>query len=488
MRILNADVMPKSNFRHTTEFSTMTEEIRSKRFLFDVNSLVVGELSSIDEAGKIKEGEYFGMMSRTKPVFKPRFSLVPRMLVFQTTHRCNLKCRYCFVEKHRSRDMDMSFATGKSMVDYLFPKRESMEGAKFGFFGGEPMMNWPFVVQMVRYITGRAYPTVPHFGMTTNGTLIAESNARFLRENGFSFVFSIDGPESIHNLNRRMGKVGSFDRAMEGLILLSNAGLGPSITLRATYTSDIIDSIVDSVIFLNKLVSDGLASHVDIQPAFLSETACIDKTKERERVTTEKLEQLDAAYLQIADWYVQEVKLGKKPIVHGITKFLERLLYCTPYGTECGAGQGYFSADAKGNLYSCHRVENSFIGNALYGGIDEELRAPWIDNRIYRRHKCMQCNIRFVCGGGCKEESIGHGGIIQEPYESSCTIKKCLFRAALWIMSACTKEELSKVVPPKQGKKGTPNDRDRNPSSQGTTNNPCQKCVDGGSQGDISKP
>jgi radical SAM protein with 4Fe4S-binding SPASM domain len=150
-------------------------------------------------------------------------------------------------------------------------------------------------------------------------------------------------------------------------------------------------------------------------------------------------------YLEAADWWIDRANSGKYPRWHNVHKSLERIFWAIHAGTECGAGVGYVGVNSKGEIFGCHRESNSFLGT-LVTGIDEKLRAPWLDNRIYNRTGCMTCGHRYACGGGCREDSLGDKGNIHEPSNVHCAFKDMWVRCAMWIMANCPKKVISQFV------------------------------------------
>lgn len=426
-------------------------KIGDARYIFDENSLAVAQLEEGEDPKSIPESTDFKVPY--KPFFQPFLVATAQYIVFQACHACNLRCKYCFVPDDATADI-MSFETARAAVDRLINPK--LDDWSVGFFGGEPLLNWDLIEQTVLYCEGRLFPKRAKFHVTTNGTLVTAKRADYLKRHNFSLIVSIDGPAHVHNSCRRFanGK-DSHDATMQGLNHLRDAGLGPRITLRATYTPETVKHIYESIVYLNQLVEQGYAGWVSLEPAFLSELQCIDRTKMKESVSSADLSEVEEQYKRVVDWYVQEVKAGKKPLFHNVTKTIERLLWRTPYGTECGAGSGYLSVNAKGGIYACHREANTRIGNLYTVGIDEGLRAKWRDNRIYLRERCLLCPIRYVCGGGCREESLNDSGDIRRAYQPACAMRTIFFKTAVRIMSEVDSEALAQIVPPPKGVEGS---------------------------------
>jgi len=297
--------------------------------------------------------------------------------------------------------------------------------------------------------------------------LIDDEKAKYLADNNFSFIVSIDGPEHLHNRFRKMkGGRGSFSDTMRGLETLNKHGIN-RITLRSTYLP-VETQVLERVVFLNDLCDQGMASWVSVEPACLTETRCIDNINPEFIFTEENTLALRDELYSVADWFISRVKADKQPRAHVINKTIERLLYKILSPSECGASVGYAAVGPDGRIFGCHREINSEIGHVDKGGIDEELRAKWIDNRSSSRPKCCKCDLQWVCGGGCREHAYGSGGEIKETNEIECLFKQLFFESAVHVMSECTREELEKFVPNPLRQK----------SKQRRISSPCDSCAD----------
>jgi len=130
-----------------------------------------------------------------------------RALVFEITERCNLQCKYCFYgDNYQSHDtrtnLDLSISNAIAVIEYLLPKWLSKNNHNpekeifIGFFGGEPLMNFPFIQELVSYIEELRKKTrlIFRFNMTTNGVLLNQY-VDFIVKHNFALTISIDGNE-----------------------------------------------------------------------------------------------------------------------------------------------------------------------------------------------------------------------------------------------------------------------------------------------------
>ena len=407
--------------------------VKGEHFVLDKNSLALWQLDSPDEKVPLCD---------KKPQFPhPPIATSFGMLVLENTQACPLACKYCFAQLYEDTKSHMSFETAKKAITMYGGPRDRRSPARIGFFGGEPLVNWQLIRDVVMFSEGY-FVQQPRFSVTTNAVLMTSEKARFLKEHGFSIIVSIDGPQELHDEYRIYpnGK-GSFEETLRGLKFLAEAGV-KSITLRATYTPH-HPAVYDRVVYLNELCDQGLARWVSVEPVCLTESHCI---REMRGFTEEEVQRLEPEYIKISEWAVKRYKDDKPFRFHNIVKMMERLLYCAHSPSECGAGNGYMSVSYDGGIWSCHRMNWGRIGD-LEHGIDEQLRAPWLDNRSYNREGCNECPIQWVCGGGCREASIGANRDIRKPYRVGCEFMKMFVRCAAWIISQAPKETLEKFIP-----------------------------------------
>ncbi len=177
-------------------------------------------------------------------------------IILEVTERCNLRCRYCiyepsFRQARNHGDKDMSWDIAFRAIDYLSNCSSSKEKVAVSFYGGEPLLRFPFIKECVKYAKARIPNNKLLFSMTTNGTLINSEIANFLSENGFAVHVSLDGPEVIHNENRIYpnGK-GSFLDVKTGMECLFDAydeqnkkRISISMVYSAPYSEEKLDKI-----------------------------------------------------------------------------------------------------------------------------------------------------------------------------------------------------------------------------------------------------
>ena len=409
------------------------------RVAFDCNSLCAVSLDP-DTADKLENsnGKFCGLLySKIAPTFLPPPTGPVRKLVFNLTHGCNLKCKYCFAADYEKSET-LSMETADKALR-LFGEKHAIDIA---FFGGEPLLAWARLVE----IAERAHELAHVRGVkcrlhvTTNGTLIDDIKAVTLRRLGVSVLLSLDGPEEIHNANRPAKNGDSFKQVMAGLNALKAAGLRPMA--RATFTDSDID-IAARLDFFHGLYEQGLISGVSIEPAILSEgcgampQCAIDK------------ESLTVAWHGAAEWYAAKFNTlpeDKRPVpLFYFRKLAQRLLNYQWMGNECGAGRGYLTVGPDGGLYACHRETGTRIGD-IENGPDGDKRAAWAGNCLDAHAECAGCWARYLCGGGCPQARVAVGGALDSAMPGVCAAKKIMIKEVVWLLAHLTPRQVERMV------------------------------------------
>lgn len=137
----------------------------------------------------------------------------PLSLTFKLTEKCNMRCKYCTYSDHYKytlpySDKGLDFETAKKAVDMymkLFAQNSNKNIRKapyFTFYGGEPLIGYNVMVEIVEYINVKYGEYKPNFLITTNGLLLNSDRAKFLKENNFYVSISVDGYKENHDRNR----------------------------------------------------------------------------------------------------------------------------------------------------------------------------------------------------------------------------------------------------------------------------------------------
>lgn len=149
------------------------------------------------------------------------------VVIWNLIRRCNLCCRHCYAI---SADHDFP---GELSTEQILATMEDLQS--FGvpaliLSGGEPLMH-PDIYEIGRRAKEHGF----YVGLSTNGTLINESNRQAVADVGFDYLgISIDGLEVTHDKFRQMD--GAFKASMAAIRECRD--LGVKVGMRFTVTSD----------------------------------------------------------------------------------------------------------------------------------------------------------------------------------------------------------------------------------------------------------
>ncbi|MBR6684180.1 MAG: thioether cross-link-forming SCIFF peptide maturase, partial [Firmicutes bacterium] len=206
----------------------------------------IEDIETLKEQGKLFSEDIFADVAWD---FKKRQSVV-KALCLHVAHDCNLACKYCFAEEgeyHGDRSI-MSLEVGKKALDFLIANSGSRHNLEVDFFGGEPLMNWEVVKQLVAY--GREQEKIHNknfrFTLTTNGVLLDEEVMDFCNKEMGNVVLSLDGRKEVNDCMRcsRNGK-GSYDLIVPKFQKMVEKRGDLEYYMRGTYTHYNTDFVND---------------------------------------------------------------------------------------------------------------------------------------------------------------------------------------------------------------------------------------------------
>lgn len=363
--------------------------------------------------------------------FKERETVV-KALCLHIAHDCNLACKYCFAEEgeYHGRRALMSFEVGKKALDFLVKNSGSRKNLEVDFFGGEPLMNFDVVKQLVAY--GRSLEEPYHkkfrFTLTTNGVLLNDDIIEFANKEMGNVVLSVDGRKEIHDMMRptRNGK-GSYDLIMPKFKKVAESRNQTNYYVRGTFTHNNLDFSKDVL----SLADEGF-EQISVEPVVAAET-------ESYAIRKEDLPQIFAEYDKLAAELVKRKKEGRgfnffhfMIDLNGGPCVYKRL-------SGCGSGCEYLAVTPWGDFYPCHQ----FVGEEkfLMGNVDEGITKPEISEmfkncNVYSKEKCKNCFAKFFCSGGCAANSYNFHGHINDTYDIGCEMQKKRVECAIMIKAA----------------------------------------------------
>ncbi|OLR63790.1 thioether cross-link-forming SCIFF peptide maturase [Anaerostipes sp. 992a] len=413
--------------------------------LFEDNSEdeIVKKLSKYDEKEvrevieEVKELKEEGMLF-TEDIYKDyifdvkKRSTVVKALCLHIAHDCNLACKYCFAEEgeYKGDRSLMSSEVGKKALDFLVENSGNRVNLEVDFFGGEPLMNFDVVKEIVAY--GRSLEKEHNkkfrFTLTTNGMLLNDEIMEFANKEMSNVVLSIDGRKEIHDLMRPTpnGK-GSYDIILPKFQKFAKLRGGKSYYVRGTFTRNNLDFCED-VLHMADLGFD----EISIEPVVAEEEAPY-------AIREEDLPKIFEQYDLLAKEMIKREKEGR-----GFT-FFHYMIDLTggPCVAKrlsgCGSGTEYLAVTPWGDLYPCHQFvgEDGFLLGNVFDGIQkQELVNEFKGCNVYTKEKCKDCFARFYCSGGCAANSYKFHGTLNDAYDIGCEMERKRVECALMIKAA----------------------------------------------------
>ena len=367
--------------------------------------------------------------------FKKRKTVV-KALCLHIAHDCNLACQYCFAEEgeYHGRRALMSFEVGKKALDFLIANSGNRRNLEVDFFGGEPLMNWEVVKQLVEY--GRSkekeYNKNFRFTMTTNGVLLNDEIMEYCNREMSNVVLSLDGRKEVNDKMRpfRGGK-GSFDLIVPKFQKFAEMRGDRDYYVRGTFTRHNLDFSKDVTEFADL----GFRS-MSIEPV-------VAKPEEEYAIREEDLPQIMEEYDHLAEEYIKRKKEGRGFNFFHFNIDLNQGPCVAKRLSGCGSGTEYLAVTPWGDLYPCHQFvgqEEFLLGNVDTGVTNERIRDEFKLCNVYAKDKCRNCFARFYCSGGCAANSYNFHGSITDAYDIGCAMQKKRIECAIMIKAALAED------------------------------------------------
>ena len=360
---------------------------------------------------------YVGEVKKRKTVVKA--------LCLHIAHDCNLACKYCFAEEgeYHGRRALMSYEVGRKALDFLIRNSGSRRNLEVDFFGGEPLMNWQVVKDLVAY--GREQEKVHdkhfRFTVTTNGVLLNDEIQEFINKEMDNVVLSLDGRKEINDQMRpfRNGK-GSYDLIVPKFQKLAESRNQEKYYIRGTFTRNNLD------------FADLGFKQMSIEPV-------VGEESDPYAIREEDIPKICEEYDKLAKIMIEREKEGKGFHFFHFMIDLEGGPCISKRLSGCGSGTEYLAVTPWGDLYPCHQ----FVGKEefLMGNVDEGITKPEIAEafrgcNVYSKEKCRNCFAKFYCSGGCMANAYHFEGSLNEAYDIGCEMERKRVECAIMIKAA----------------------------------------------------
>ena len=363
--------------------------------------------------------------------FKKRPTVV-KALCLHIAHDCNLACQYCFAEEgeYHGRRALMSFEVGRKALDFLIANSGNRRNLEVDFFGGEPLMNWQVVKDLVAY--GREQEKLHdkkfRFTLTTNGVLLNDEVMEFCNREMGNVVLSIDGRKEVHDKMRPFRKgAGSYDLIVPKFQQFAESRHQDKYYVRGTFTHYNLDFSED-VLHL----ADLGFKQISVEPV-------VAEPKEPYAIREEDLPKLFEEYDKLAVEMIRRHKSGEDFNFFHFMIDLEGGPCVAKRLSGCGSGTEYLAVTPWGDFYPCHQFvgnEKFLLGNVDAGILNTDIRDEFKCCNVYAKEKCRKCFARFYCSGGCAANAYNFSGDICGAYDIGCELQKKRIECAIMIKAA----------------------------------------------------
>lgn len=368
--------------------------------------------------------------------FKKRETVV-KALCLHIAHDCNLACRYCFAEEgeYHGRRALMSFEVGKKALDFLVAHSGNRVNLEVDFFGGEPLLNWQVVKDLVAYGRSLEKPNNKkfRFTLTTNGILLNDEIMEFANQEMANVVLSIDGRKEVNDRMRPYrGGQGSYDTIVPKFKKVAESRGQMNYYVRGTFTHNNLDFAEDV-----KHLADLGFQQISVEPV-------VAAPEESYALREEDLPRLLEEYDRLALELLERRKAGKGVNFFHFMIDLEGGPCVAKRLSGCGSGTEYLAVTPWGDFYPCHQFvgqEEFLMGNVEDGITRTDIRDEFKTCNVYAKEKCRECFARFYCSGGCAANSYNFNGNINGTYDLGCELQRKRIECAIMIKAALAGQE-----------------------------------------------
>jgi len=355
-----------------------------------------------------------------------------KSMCLNIAHDCNLRCEYCFAAQGdfgHGRKL-MPFEVGKAAIDFLIKHSANRHNLELDFFGGEPLMNFDVVKQVVEYARSveKEHNKNFRFTITTNGVLLDDDSIDFINREMSNVVLSLDGRKEVNDrLRPTVNKKGSYDIIVPKYQKLVEARGDKEYYVRGTFTKYNLD-FADDVMHLNELGFD----QISVEPVVTDPELPYALTEKDLPAIAEEYEKLSKLLIERKkngtgfNFFHFMIDLDQGPCA------IKRL-------RGCSCGNEYVAVTPEGDIYPCHQFvgnEKFLLGNVDEGILNTDIRDEFKCCNVYAKEKCRKCFARFYCSGGCAANAYNFSGDICGAYDIGCELQKKRIECAIMIKAA----------------------------------------------------
>ncbi len=387
------------------------------------------QVQGLKDSGKLFAPDTFESMAGT---LKQKTAGVVKALCLHVAHTCNLNCAYCFASQGKyngERDV-MSLEVGKRALDFLVENSGSRHNLEVDFFGGEPLMNFDVVKELVAYARSieKEHNKNFRFTLTTNGVLVDDDVIDFANKECSNVVLSLDGRKEIHDRYRvDYAGNGSWEKIVPKFQKFVKARNGKNYYMRGTFTHANPDFLKD------------IQQMLDLGFSELSMEPVVCAPGDPSELTEEDLAIVMKQYEDLADLMLKRDKEGKPFTFYHYMIDLTGGPCIYKRISGCGSGTEYMAVTPWGDLYPCHQFvgdEKFKLGNVWDGVTNKEIQSEFAACNVYAHPECKDCWARLYCSGGCAANAYHATGSVTGVYESGCRLFRKRMECAIMVAIA----------------------------------------------------
>ena len=387
------------------------------------------QVESLKDAGKLFAPDTFGPMAGQ---LKQKTAGVVKALCLHVAHTCNLNCSYCFASQgkyHGERAM-MSFEVGKRALDFLIENSGTRKNLEVDFFGGEPLMNFQVVKDLVAYARsieqekGKRF----RFTLTTNGVLVDDDVIEWANQECSNVVLSLDGRKEVHDRFRvDYAGNGSWEKIVPKFQKFVQARGGKDYYMRGTFTHNNPDFLKD------------IQQMLDLGFTELSMEPVVCAAGDPSALTEEDLPIVMEQYEELAELMLERDREGRPFTFYHYMIDLTGGPCIYKRISGCGSGTEYMAVTPWGDLYPCHQFvgeERFRLGNIWDGVTNTEVQGEFAACNVYAHPECRDCWARLYCSGGCAANAYHATGSVTGVYEYGCKLFRKRMECAIMVAVA----------------------------------------------------
>ena len=384
------------------------------------------QVEFLKEKGKLFTKDSFMPMADT---LKKKTAGVIKALCLHIAHSCNLNCSYCFASqgKYHGERALMSFEVGKRALDFLVENSGTRRNLEVDFFGGEPLMNFDVVKDLVKYARSIEKEKGKNFRvtLTTNGVLIDDDVIEFANKEMSNVVLSLDGRKEVHDRFRvDYAGNGSWEKIVPKFQKLVKARNGKNYYMRGTFTHNNPDFLEDIKVMLDLGFNE------------LSMEPVVCASGDPSELTDQDIKVVCSQYEQLAQLMLEKDKEGKPFTFYHYMIDLTGGPCIYKRISGCGSGTEYMAVTPWGDLYPCHQFvgdDKYKLGDVFNGVNNFEVQQEFLSCNVYSRSECKDCWAKLYCSGGCAANAYHATGSVRGVYEKGCVLFKKRMECAIMV-------------------------------------------------------